>query len=66
MRQLAALLEADIEELAALITLEMGKTLVAARSEVSKCASVCRFYADNAARFLAPEPIATEHHTYVR
>jgi succinate-semialdehyde dehydrogenase/glutarate-semialdehyde dehydrogenase len=61
MRRLAALLEADLEELAATITAEMGKTLVSARAEVAKCATACRYYADNAARILAPERIATEH-----
>ena len=61
MRRLAALLEADLEELAATMTAEMGKTLVSARAEVSKCAAACRYYAENAARFLAPEHIATEH-----
>jgi succinate-semialdehyde dehydrogenase/glutarate-semialdehyde dehydrogenase len=59
MRRLAALLDSDIEELAALITTEMGKTLSSARSEVAKCASVCRYYADNAARILAPELLPT-------
>ncbi|MGD0646973.1 MAG: NAD-dependent succinate-semialdehyde dehydrogenase [Acidobacteriaceae bacterium] len=67
MRRLAALLEADVEELATTMTSEMGKTLVSARAEVSKCASVCRYYADNATRFLAPERIVTEHaDSYVR
>jgi len=67
MRRLAALLEADREELAVTMTSEMGKTLVSARDEVSKCASVCRYYADNAVRFLTPERIATEHsESYVR
>ncbi len=67
MRRLAALLEADLEELATTMTSEMGKTLVSARDEVAKCANVCRYYADNAARFLAPERIATEHtESYVR
>jgi succinate-semialdehyde dehydrogenase/glutarate-semialdehyde dehydrogenase len=67
MRRLAALLEADSEELATTMTAEMGKTLVSARDEVSKCAAVCRYYADNAARFLTPERIATEHtESYVR
>jgi succinate-semialdehyde dehydrogenase / glutarate-semialdehyde dehydrogenase len=67
MRRLAALLEADIEELAVTMTSEMGKTLVSARAEVSKCADVCRYYADNAARILAPERIVTEYSdSYVR
>jgi succinate-semialdehyde dehydrogenase/glutarate-semialdehyde dehydrogenase len=67
MRRLAALLEADREELAVTMTSEMGKTLVSARDEVTKCAAVCRYYADNAVRFLTPERIATEHsETYVR
>jgi succinate-semialdehyde dehydrogenase/glutarate-semialdehyde dehydrogenase len=67
MRRLAALLEADREELAVTMTSEMGKTLVSAREEVTKCAYVCRYYADNAARFLAPDRIATEHsESYVR
>jgi succinate-semialdehyde dehydrogenase/glutarate-semialdehyde dehydrogenase len=67
MRRLAALLEADLEELAATMTSEMGKTLVSARAEVTKCAAACRYYADNASRILAPERIATEHaESYVR
>jgi len=61
MRRLAILLETDMEELAALMTAEMGKTLVSARQEVAKCALGCRFYAENAARILAPEPIETEY-----
>src|ERR1700722_17047667 len=67
MRRLAALLEADIEELAVTMTSEMGKTLVSARAEITKCAEGCRYYADNAARILAPERIVTEHSdSYVR
>ncbi|MCY7390917.1 MAG: NAD-dependent succinate-semialdehyde dehydrogenase, partial [Leptolyngbyaceae cyanobacterium CAN_BIN12] len=62
----AAILEADKERLAALITLEMGKTLKAAISEVEKCAVVCRFYAENGAQFLADEAIATDaSHSFI-
>src|SRR5580698_3922425 len=61
MRRLAILLETDSDDLAALMTAEMGKTLVSARQEIAKCASACRFYADNSARILAPEPIETEY-----
>ncbi|GGR58066.1 succinate-semialdehyde dehydrogenase [NADP(+)] 1 [Deinococcus seoulensis] len=47
-------------ELALLATQEMGKTLEAARQEVLKCASACRYYAEHAGAFLAPEPVQTE------
>lgn len=55
----AELLENEVEELARIITLEMGKPIEAARSEVRKCASGCRYYAENAARFLEEETIQT-------
>ena len=57
MRKLATLLETETAELAALITAEMGKPITQSRSEILKCASVCRYYADHAARILAPEPV---------
>jgi len=67
MRKLASILDQDIEDLAALITLEMGKPIEAARMEIEKCASVCRYYAENAARILAAESIPTgDNHSYVR
>jgi succinate-semialdehyde dehydrogenase/glutarate-semialdehyde dehydrogenase len=56
MRAAAELLEADQDDVGALMTLEMGKTLAAAKAEVVKCAKACRFYADRAERFLADEP----------
>jgi succinate-semialdehyde dehydrogenase/glutarate-semialdehyde dehydrogenase len=57
MRKLADLLEQETADLAALITSEMGKPIAQARSEIVKCASVCRYYAEHAERILAPEPI---------
>jgi succinate-semialdehyde dehydrogenase / glutarate-semialdehyde dehydrogenase len=67
MRKLAAILDHEIDDLAALITLEMGKPLEAARYEILKCADACRYYAEHAARILAAESIPTEHnHSYVR
>ena len=58
MRNAASLLEGDIDELAAVITHEMGKPLPQSRAEVMKSAACLRFYADNAELFLAPEALA--------
>src|SRR5882757_5173897 len=67
MRKLASILEHETNDFATLITLEMGKPLEAARFEILKCADVCRYYADNAARILAPESIPTDpNYSYVR
>jgi succinate-semialdehyde dehydrogenase/glutarate-semialdehyde dehydrogenase len=57
MNKLAFLLQEEVAELAALITAEMGKPITQSRAEIAKCASVCRYYAQHAARILAPEPI---------
>jgi succinate-semialdehyde dehydrogenase/glutarate-semialdehyde dehydrogenase len=66
MRKLASLLENETDDLARIITLEMGKPFHASQLEVLKCATACRYYADNAARILTSEPIPTENHSYVR
>jgi succinate-semialdehyde dehydrogenase / glutarate-semialdehyde dehydrogenase len=55
----AEILEADKESFGRLMTTEMGKPLRAAIEEAAKCAWGCRFYAENAASFLADEVIAT-------
>src|ERR1700736_1481248 len=56
----ASLLEQEKKELAQRITLEMGKLLGGAIGEIEKCARVCRFYAENAERFLEDEPVQTD------
>jgi succinate-semialdehyde dehydrogenase / glutarate-semialdehyde dehydrogenase len=55
MHAAADLLEKEADEVAALMTTEMGKTLASARAEALKCAKGMRFYADNAEEFLADE-----------
>lgn len=55
MRAAADLLEADVEEAARLITIEMGRPIAASRAEVLKSAKGMRYYADHAEEFLAPE-----------
>jgi succinate-semialdehyde dehydrogenase/glutarate-semialdehyde dehydrogenase len=52
----ADLLEKEADDTAAMMTLEMGKTLASAKAEVLKCAKGFRYYADNAERLLADEP----------
>jgi succinate-semialdehyde dehydrogenase/glutarate-semialdehyde dehydrogenase len=52
----ADLLEAEAEQVAQMMTLEMGKTLTAAKAETVKCAKGFRFYAENAETLLADEP----------
>jgi succinate-semialdehyde dehydrogenase / glutarate-semialdehyde dehydrogenase len=60
MSRLGDLLDREKHELAALATLEMGKPLKSAVHEVEKCASVCRYYAERAASYLADETVQTD------
>ncbi|MGA7293195.1 MAG: NAD-dependent succinate-semialdehyde dehydrogenase [Terriglobales bacterium] len=59
MRRAAEILEKEKDECAHLMTLEMGKPLKAAVAEALKCATGCRYYADNAEKFLADEVVET-------
>jgi succinate-semialdehyde dehydrogenase/glutarate-semialdehyde dehydrogenase len=59
MNKAAEILESDKEDLGRLMTLEMGKTFRSAVDEAVKCAWACRYYAENAERFLADEDVAT-------
>jgi succinate-semialdehyde dehydrogenase/glutarate-semialdehyde dehydrogenase len=63
----AELLEQRQNELGRLITTEMGKPVKAAVAEVAKCATVCRYYAEHAATYLADERIDTGgNETFIR
>ncbi len=67
LKKAATVLRDNVEEYARMITLEMGKPLKESRSEVTKCAWVCDYYAENAPAFLADETISTDaHKSYVR
>lgn len=55
MHATADLLEAEADEVAAMMTLEMGKTLVSAKAEVGKSVKGFRYYADHAETLLADE-----------
>lgn len=57
--RLADLLDERTEELALIMTQEMGKRISEARAEVQLSAEIVRFYASNAAAFLAKERIKT-------
>jgi succinate-semialdehyde dehydrogenase/glutarate-semialdehyde dehydrogenase len=60
LRRAADLLEERKNEYGRLMTTEMGKTLRSAVDEAAKCATACRYYAENADRLLADQPIEAE------
>jgi succinate-semialdehyde dehydrogenase/glutarate-semialdehyde dehydrogenase len=67
LRSAADSLEREKDHLARTMTLEMGKLLRAAEQEIVKCVTGCRFYAENAERFLTEQKIETETaHNFVR
>jgi succinate-semialdehyde dehydrogenase / glutarate-semialdehyde dehydrogenase len=62
LEQVAQVLESRRDELARLVTLEMGKLIGEAQAEITKCAAGCRFYAEHAEEFLSDEVIGTDAH----
>ncbi|SNT60954.1 succinate-semialdehyde dehydrogenase / glutarate-semialdehyde dehydrogenase [Actinomadura meyerae] len=53
MNAAADILDRESEQIGAMLTTEMGKTLKSAGAEAQKCAKACRYYAEHAAEFLA-------------
>ncbi|MBU2695161.1 NAD-dependent succinate-semialdehyde dehydrogenase [Pimelobacter sp. 30-1] len=58
--RVADLFEERADELAAIITLEMGKRLEESRGEIDIVAAIFRYYADNGATFLADQELTIE------
>lgn len=68
LRRMAELHRERAEELAAILTLEMGKTATQALGEVALVANIYEYYADHAAEFMADEEltISGQGSAYVR
>ncbi len=60
MREAAALLRSNKRRYAETMAREMGKPIRDGAADAEKCAWACDFYAEHAAKFLAPEDVATE------
>jgi len=60
MRAAAQVLRKNSEKYAHTMAVEMGKLLKEGRAEIEKCAGGCEYYAENAKRFLADEPVVTD------
>ncbi|WP_312153800.1 succinate-semialdehyde dehydrogenase [Lelliottia nimipressuralis] len=61
LRDLATALRARAEEMAQMMSREMGKPLLQARAEVSKSAGLCDWYAEHGPAMLAAEPTQVEN-----
>jgi len=67
MKKAAQNLRNTSDDLALIMTREVGKTLAASKAEIEKCALTCDYYAENAAKFLAKEIVETDgSQSYVR
>ncbi|WP_032112165.1 NAD-dependent succinate-semialdehyde dehydrogenase [Candidatus Paracaedibacter symbiosus] len=60
--KVAAILRAKKNDFATLMTLEMGKPILQAKTEVEKCAAACDYFAQHGPLFLTPEKVNSEAH----
>lgn len=60
LNKLGELLRERKEELAEIMTLEMGKPVKDGIAEIEKCALACDYYADHAEEFLSEEPLESD------
>jgi len=56
LHKLSDLMSSRIDELAKVVSVEMGKLIEQSRAEVQICADIAKYYADNAEEFLKPVP----------
>ena len=65
--KIASSLKNNVDYHALLISSEMGKPIREARLEVEKCSLVCKYYAENAAKFLEDRKIKSDaSNSYVK
>ena len=60
LHKIADALREHEDDLAKMMTLEMGKLLRESREEVELCVSICDYYAKNGVKMLAPTPIESD------
>jgi succinate-semialdehyde dehydrogenase / glutarate-semialdehyde dehydrogenase len=60
LKSAGALMRERQDELARLVTVEMGKLLNEAKGEVQLSAEILEYYGDNGAQFLAPKPLSVD------
>ncbi|WNI62195.1 succinate-semialdehyde dehydrogenase [Enterobacter asburiae] len=65
LRDLGAALRNRAEEMAQIISREMGKPILQARAEVAKSAGLCDWYAEHGPAMLRAEPTLVENHNAV-
>ncbi|MDI3362851.1 succinate-semialdehyde dehydrogenase [Lelliottia sp. V89_10] len=65
LRDLGAALRARAEEMAQMMSREMGKPILQARAEVTKSAGLCDWYAEHGPAMLATEPTLVENQNAV-
>lgn len=59
LKEIADGLRQHEDEMAKMMTLEMGKLLSEAKEEVELCISICEYYAENGVKMLEPQPLKT-------
>ena len=61
MHKVADIFRARLDQLAQIITEEMGKPITQAKAEIEKCAGLCDYYAEHTEDYLKPELIKTSY-----